>query len=295
MNTTPLSVLVTGSSGFIGTHVVRHLHAAGHRVMALDMMPPKERLPKGVRLYECDIRQGMLPNQGFDAIVHLAALAGVRPSIRRQLDYNLTNVTGTLRLLDHCRRFGTPHFVFASSSSVYGPDSPLPFAEDGPADPLSPYALTKLHGEHWGGLYARHHGLRFLALRFFSVWGPGQRPDLALESFRRKIGAGKPVVIHGDGSQRRDLTHVSDVTRTVELALHWPGPGSTVLNIGTGRSHSVLEMLEATIQAAQAAPPAVERLPAHPADVPETRASVAKAEAELGWKPTVFFPAAPDS
>jgi UDP-glucuronate 4-epimerase len=295
MHSKPLSVLVTGSSGFIGSHVVRHLHAAGHRVMALDMMPPKERLPDGVRFYECDIRQGMLPNQGFDAVVHLAALAGVRPSLDRQLDYNLTNVSGTLRLLDHCRRFGTPHFIFASSSSVYGPDSPLPFAEDGPADPLSPYALTKLHAEHWGRLYARQHGLRFLALRFFSVWGPGQRPDLALEAFKRRILAGKPVTIHGDGSQRRDLTHVDDVARAVELALHWPGPGSTVLNIGTGRSHSVLEMLDASARAVHAAPPAVEHLPAHPADVPETLASTAKAAAELGWRPTISFPGGPDS
>jgi UDP-glucuronate 4-epimerase len=202
------SVLVTGSSGFIGTHVVRHLHAAGHRVMALDLMPPKERLPEGVRFYQCDIRQGMLPNQGFGAIVHLAALAGVRPSLDRQIDYNLTNVTGTLRLLDHCRRFGTPHFVFASSSSVYGPDTPLPAEETATPNPCSPYALTKLHAEQWGRIYAEHHGLRFLALRFFSVWGPGQRPDLALECFRRKIEAGQPIVVHGDGSQRRDLTHV---------------------------------------------------------------------------------------
>ena len=109
----PLSVLVTGSSGFIGTHVVRHLHEAGHEVMALDQMPPKDPLPDGVRFYECDIRQGMLPNGGFDAVVHLAALAGVRPSMDRKLDYEITNVVGTLRLLEHCRQFGTPHFVFA--------------------------------------------------------------------------------------------------------------------------------------------------------------------------------------
>jgi UDP-glucuronate 4-epimerase len=190
MDFKPLSVLVTGSSGFIGTHVVRQLHQAGHKVMALDQMPPKEPLPDGVRFYCCDIRQGMLPNGGFDAVVHLAALAGVRPSMDRQLDYEITNVIGTLRLLDHCRRFGTPHFVFASSSSVYGPDTPLPAEETATPDPCSPYALTKLHGEQWGRLYSRLHGLRFLALRFFSVWGPGQRPDLALEAFRRRIEAG---------------------------------------------------------------------------------------------------------
>ena len=155
----------------------------------------------------------------------------------------MTNVIGTLRLLEHCRRMGTPHFVFASSSSVYGPDTPLPAEEAAQANPLSPYALTKLHGEQWGRLYARQHGLRFLALRFFSVWGDGQRPDLALETFRRRIEAGKPLIINGDGSQRRDLTHVADVARAVGLAVQWQGPGSAVLNVGTGQNHSVMDML----------------------------------------------------
>lgn len=300
MDSKPLSVLVTGSSGFIGTHIVRHLHEAGHKVMALDYMPPKEPLPDGVRFYQCDIRQGMLPNGGFDVVVHLAALAGVRPSMERQLDYEFTNVIGTLRLLDHCRRFGTPHFVFASSSSVYGPDTPLPTEESATPDPCSPYALTKLHGEQWGRLYSRLHGLRFLALRFFSVWGPGQRPDLALEAFRRRIEAGEQIVINGDGSQRRDLTHVSDVARAVELALHWPGPGSAVLNVGTGKNHSVMDMLEAATKTAAAlqisasdfthATPAVTHQNAHPADVPETRASLTAVAKELGWSPRIFFP-----
>lgn len=300
-----LSVLVTGSSGFIGNHVVRHLHDAGHKVMALDQMPPKQPLPDGVRFYTCDIRQGMLPNQGFDAVVHLAALAGVRPSMKQEIPYEITNVVGTMRLLDHCRRFGTPHFVFASSSSVYGPDTPLPAEETATPDPCSPYALTKLHGEQWGRLFSRVHGLRFLALRFFSVWGPGQRPDLALESFRRQIEAGKPVVINGDGSQRRDLTHVSDVARAVELALHWPGPGSAVLNVGTGKNHSVMDMLEAATKTAAALQisgssftvftPAVTYQEGHPADVPETLASLMAVGKELGWQPRIFFPKTSDS
>ena len=174
MDFRPLSVLVTGSSGFIGTHVVRHLHAAGHKVMALDQMPPKEPLPVGVRFYACDIRQGMLPNGGFDAVVHLAVLAGVRPSMERQMDYQITNVVGTIRLLDHCRRFGTPHFVFASSSSVYGPDTPLPAEESATPDPCSPYALTKLHGEQWGRLCSRLHGLADPAGESVSGKEPGR-------------------------------------------------------------------------------------------------------------------------
>ncbi len=120
----------------------------------------------------------------------------------RPMEYEITNVTGTIRLLEFCRRMGVPHFVFASSSSVYGPETPLPAEESTPANPCSPYALTNLHGEQWGRLYARLHGLRFLALRLFSVWGQGQRPDLALEAFRRRIEAGQPVIINGDGSHR---------------------------------------------------------------------------------------------
>ena len=184
-----------------------------------------------------------------------------------------------------------PTFILASSSSVYGPETPLPAREDHPANPCSPYALTKLHGEQWGRLYSRMHGLRFLALRFFSVWGPGQRPDLALENFRRRIEAGQPVIINGDGSQRRDLTHVADVGRAVELALRWTGPGSAVLNVGTGKNHSVMDMLAA---ARKAATPLVEHQAPHPADVPETLASITAAEAQLGWQPRIFFPDEPD-
>ena len=291
MDSKPLSVLVTGSSGFIGTHVVRHLHAAGHRVTGLDHIPPKNPLPEGVAFHVCDIRQGELPDRTFDAVVHLAALAGVRPSMDRPLEYEITNVIGTIRLLEFCRRMGIPHFVFASSSSVYGPETPLPAEESTPANPCSPYALTKLHGEQWGRLYARLHGLRFMALRFFSVWGPGQRPDLALEAFRRRIEAGQPVIINGDGSQRRDLTHVADVARAIELALRWPGPGFTVLNVGTGRNHSVMDMLDA---ARKGATPLVEHQPPHPADVPETLASNTAAGVQLGWQPRIFFPDEPD-
>ena len=301
MDSKPLSVLVTGSSGFIGSHVVRYLHAAGHQVTALDFLPPADPLPEGVVFHVCDIRQGDLPGNTFDAVVHLAALAGVRPSMDRPMEYEITNVIGTIRLLEFCRRMAIPTFILASSSSVYGPDTPLPAREDYPANPCSPYALTKLHGEHWGHLYARQHGLRFLALRFFSVWGSGQRPDLALETFRRRIEAGQPVVIHGDGSQRRDLTHVSDVARAVGLALRWQGTGSVVLNVGTGRNHSVMDMVEAVaaLHFPGAGPtpfaPVVEHQNAHPADVPETLASLERVGLELGWSPWIIFPQpAPD-
>jgi len=304
MDATSLSVLVTGSSGFIGTHVVRHLNQAGHQLTALDYMAPKSPLPDGVKFYQCDIRQDLLPQKTFDAVVHLAGLAGVRPSLYDPLGYQFTNVIGTLRLLEHSRKMGTPHFVFASSSSVYGPDTQLPAEESSTPDPCSPYALTKLHGEQWGRLYAKLHGLRFLALRFFSVWGPGQRPDLALEAFRLRMMEDKPVTINGDGSQRRDLTHVEDVARAIELAIHWQGPGSAVLNVGTGKNHSVLDMLDAAQKVVAALhfsgpsftdfTPEVSYQNAHPADVPETLASIAAVGKELGWQPTIIFPETSD-
>jgi UDP-glucuronate 4-epimerase len=292
----PLSVLVTGSSGFIGTHVVDRLHEAGHRITALDCRPPRSPLPRGVQFYECDLRNNLLPNKSYDAVVHLAALPGVRPSVHDPLSYNCSNVVGTLRLLENARLMGTPHVVFASSSSVYGPGTPLPAEESWIPDPCSPYALTKLHGEQWGRMYADLYGIRFIALRFFSVWGPGQRPDLALESFRLKLDANQPVVIHGDGSQRRDLTHVDDVARAIDLALHWPGPGSTTLNVGTGKNHSVMDMLEAAQNSASALPhrtPQIEHREAHPADVPETLASLVAVREELGWQPSIPFPDGP--
>jgi UDP-glucuronate 4-epimerase len=287
----PIPVLVTGSSGFIGRHVVRLLAESGHQVTATDYRPQAEPLPDGVRFHRCDLRSDPLPCGDFAAVVHLGALAGVRPSLDRPLDYETTNVLGTLRLLEHCRQHDIGRFVLASSSSVYGPDTPLPAEESALPSPQSPYALTKLHAEQWGRLYAKLHGLNFIALRFFSVWGPGQRPDLALENFRRKLAAGQPVIINGDGSQRRDLTHVSDVARAVELALRSPGPAADVLNVGTGRNHSVLDMLEAVTP--PGSKPRIDYRPANPADVPATLASIKSAKKHIGWTPRIAFPNGP--
>jgi UDP-glucuronate 4-epimerase len=285
------TVLVTGASGFIGRHVVRQLSST-HHVTALDLQPPPTPHPAGVVYIACDLRDGDLPAMRFDAIVHLAALGGVRPSIERPLDYLQTNLTGTLRLLEHARQHGTPRFIFASSSSVYGPTSGNPSSENDPLSPCSPYALTKQQGEQWGRLYTQLHGLDFIALRLFAVWGEGQRPDLALESFRRKILAGETITIHGDGSQRRDLTHVSDVARAVEGAIRWSGTGFVIFNIGTGTNHSVNDMLRAAEQWT-GLKAKVEYGPEHPADVPATSASVAKAKQMLAWEALVHFPGSP--
>lgn len=284
-----LKILVTGASGFIGQHVVRHLASLGHEVTALDFRPPTDPFPEGVRYFRCDIRTSALPQQSFDTVVHLAALAGVRPSIDRPLEYVTTNVAGTIRLLEFCRARGIRQFVFASSSSIYGDNHGRPSIESDPARPLSPYALTKLQGEEWGELYSRLHGIRFVALRFFTVWGDGQRRDLALAAFTKALQDGHPVRVNGDGTQRRDLTHVSDVTRAVALAAGFQGGDFTAFNVGTGRNHSVLEMVKQA-EELTGRKAVIEHQPAHPTDVPNTCASTSKSATCLGWQAEVSFP-----
>ena len=283
------TVLVTGSSGFIGRHVVGHLADTGHEVTSLDLRESVPPHAMHIRNVVRDIRDGELPEGPFDTIVHLAALGGVRPSMERPLDYLSTNVGGTVRLLEWAQRHGAKRFIFASSSSVYGPTDGTPSSEDDPLAPCSPYALTKVQGEQWGKLYSEKYGIDFIALRLFAVWGDGQRPDLALESFRRKILAGETITIHGDGTQRRDLTHVSDVARAVELAVAWEGSGFEVFSIGTGTNHSVNDMLRAA-EAWTGMTAKVEYGPTHPADVPGTLADVTKARELLGWEARVAFP-----
>jgi UDP-glucuronate 4-epimerase len=283
------TVLVTGASGFIGRHVVQHLADTGHEVTALDVREPDPPHAQNVQAVTCDIRHGHIPEEQFDTIIHLAALGGVRPSMERPLDYVATNIGGTVRLLEWAKQGGVKRFIFASSSSVYGATDGTPSAEDNPLSPCSPYALTKVQGEQWGKLYAKKQGIDFIALRLFAVWGDGQRPDLALESFRRKILAGEAITIHGDGSQRRDLTHVTDVARAVEQATVWEGKGFDVFNIGTGRNHSVNDMLRAA-EAWTGMKTQVIYGPAHPADVPGTLADLRKAREMLGWEALRSFP-----
>ena len=285
-------VLVTGASGFIGRHVVAHLTGAGYRVTALDLREPTEPHSPEVAAVKCDLRMTPLPEEEFSQVVHLAALGGVRPSMERPLDYLETNLRATMRLLEHCLARGLQRFVFASSSSVYGPTRGQPSKEDDELRPCSPYALTKLQGEEWGRLFAEKHGIDFIALRLFAVWGEGQRPDLALESFRRKILADETITIHGDGEQRRDLTHVSDVASAVAAALAWNGGGFEVFNIGTGRNHSVNAMLRA-VEGWTGMKAKVHYGPDHPADVPVTLADATKARDLLGWRPEHLFPALP--
>ena len=235
-----------------------------------------------------DIRHDPFPPEPFDVVIHLAALGGVRASVERPADYQETNVDGTRRLLDWAASGWCDRVVFASSSSVYGATGGRASVETDPPAPLSPYAATKVAGEELGRGFALADRT-FTALRFFTVWGEGQRPDLALALFRRKLLASEAITVFGDGGQRRDLTHAEDVARAVLAAANRSGPGFRVYNIGTGRNHSVLEMVGALEQKLGLTAD-LRFAPGHPADVPETLADPRRAAEELGWIARVRFP-----
>ena len=295
--------LVTGAAGFIGSHVAEGLVARGDRVTGLDNFDPfyprplKEanlaplRAAAGFTFVEGDVRDTALLRGLLDrdtVVVHLAALAGVRPSIERPADYVAVNVDGTLSVLEAARTAGARAFVFGSSSSVYGERSPVPFREDVPAaDPISPYAATKRAGELLCATYAHLFAMRMLALRFFTVYGPRQRPDLAIHAFTRLLAAGRPVPRYGDGSSERDYTDVSDIVQGVLAAVEWVRTGPPVfdiVNLGESRT-TRLDRLIALVAAALGVAPRIEERPMQPGDVHRTFADVTKAQRLLGYRP----------
>jgi UDP-glucuronate 4-epimerase len=297
-------VLLTGAAGFIGSHVAERLVARGDEVIGLDNFDPfyprevKEanvaalgRSPH-FRLVEGDIRDRRLVDGLLDAgtaIVHLAARAGVRPSLEDPAGYASVNIEGTATLLEAARRAGTRRFVFGSSSSVYGDTAPVPFAEDWPALlPISPYAATKRAGELLCTTFAQLYGLRIIALRFFTVYGPRQRPDLAIHKFTRLIHRGSPVPFYGDGSSERDYTHIDDIVGGVAAALDWTGSAGTALeivNLGESRTTSLRGLVD-LIARSVGREARLERLPAQPGDVQRTCADVRKALRLLGYRPS---------
>jgi UDP-glucuronate 4-epimerase len=294
---------VTGGAGFIGSHVCRALVHAGWSVLAVDNFDPfydrrlKEqglaelRARDGFALLEADIRrpETMLGAcDGADLLVHLAARAGVRPSIEDPLTYASVNVDGTVSALEACRRAGVRRVIFGSSSSVYGDDTPVPFREDAPASkPVSPYAATKRAGELLCQTYTHLFGLRIAMLRFFTVYGPRQRPDLAIHRFTRLLSAGRPVQQFGDGSSERDYTHVDDIVQGVLGAVRWTEDATRACEaFNLGESATVrLDRLIALIAAALGTTPRIERHPAQPGDVLRTCADVGRARRVLGYAP----------
>ena len=300
-----MHVLVTGGAGFIGSHVVDVLLTHGDQVTVLDNFDPfydrgiKERNiaahrthPRW-RLIEADLRDADALQRfltgSFDAIVHLAALGGVRPSIEAPLTYQDVNVRGTQNLLEVARHLQVPHVVFASSSSVYGVNPRVPWSEDDSVlQPISPYASTKVSGELLGHVYSHLYGFRFLVLRIFTVYGPRQRPDLAIHKFANLIASGRPVPVYGDGRTRRDYTYVGDIAAGIGAALRYDRSRYEVINLGNNATVTVLEMIQA-IEAALGRKATIDWQPQQPGDVPQTWASVAKARALLGSEPCTPF------
>ena len=296
--------LVTGAAGFIGSHLVDRLLASGWSVTAIDNFDPfydraikeanifEHRLNSRFRLLELDVRQpGALEEADlagdFDVIVHLAARAGVRPSIADPAGYYETNVRGTQNLLEFARRRGIRRFVFASSSSVYGANPRAPWSEqDLELKPVSPYAASKLSAELLGHVYSHLHGISFIALRFFTVYGPRQRPDLAIHKFARAILAGHPVPVYGDGSTSRDYTYISDIIDGVVAAIARRDLQYEVINLGNSHAVNLLEMIH-ELENALGIRARLKWRPEQPGDVRHTWADISKAASLLGYQPRV--------
>ncbi len=303
-----MHILLTGGAGFIGSHLTRRLLARGDRVTVLDDFndyydPARKRAnvapfladgSPGYRLVEGDIRDMALVDRtfahaadgGFDAVIHLAARAGVRPSLQEPILYEEVNCVGTLRLLEAARRHGPKTFLFGSSSSVYGINKKLPFAEDDEVNqPISPYATTKRAGELLCYNYHHLYGFRTACLRFFTVYGPRQRPEMAIHKFTDLLAHGKAIPLFGDGSSRRDYTYIDDILDGLLAALAL-APGFEILNLG-GAETTSLKDLVTWIAAELAVEPRIEYLPGQPGDVPITYADVSKAARLLGYSPKV--------
>ncbi len=295
-----MKILVTGGAGFIGSHFVGHSLAAGHSVEAVDDFndyydPAIKRanvagFAKNAPVHEADIRDAdavrrIVAGGKFDCIVHLAARAGVRPSIRDPRLYLDTNITGTFNLLEAARQAGVPRFINASSSSVYGVLKTLPFREDlALTQTISPYAATKLAAEQLCSNWSHLHGIRTVSLRFFTVYGPRQRPDLAIHSFTRAILEGRPIAQFGDGSTRRDYTYVDDILGGIGAALSYEGPLCDIFNLGENQTTTLAELI-AMIEIALGKKAVIERKPEQPGDVPVTFADITKARVLLGYDP----------
>lgn len=300
----PRRVLVTGGAGFIGSHLCEALIGRGDTVVAFDSFHPyyarelKERnldeLRGGdrFRLVEGDLRDSsavsaLFEDEPYDAVVHLAARAGVRPSLEDPEGYVETNVRGTATLLEAMRRADCRQLVFASSSSVYGNSRSVPFHEDDRVDfPISPYAMTKKAGEEVCHVYHAVHGFSVICLRFFTVYGPRQRPDMAIHKFVRLMHEGRAIPVFGDGSMERDFTYCADVIEGVVAAADRvaSGDGYVIVNLGESAPVRLSELIEA-LGRATGIEPRIEREPVPPGDVERTFADVSRAKALLGYEP----------
>jgi len=296
-----MNIFVTGSAGFIGSHLSEQLLTDGHCVTAIDNFDPfYERDVKEANLegcfthkwfafHEADIRdqnaiEELLGNQAIDVIVHLAAKAGVRPSIVDPAGTYGANVNGTLHLLEAARKLSITKFIFASSSSVYGNNEIVPFSETHSVDdPISPYAASKKAGELLCYTYHHLYDMDVSCLRFFTVYGPRQRPDLAIHKFARLIMQNRPIPVYGDGSMQRDFTYIDDIIQGVVAAVDCCA-GYEIYNLGESQPVR-LDTLIKEIEKAMGQKAIIERLPNQPGDVCQTYADIGKARDKLGYRP----------
>jgi UDP-glucuronate 4-epimerase len=296
-----MKVLVTGGAGFIGSHMVDALLTDGHTVSVIDDFndfydPKIKRKNLGpvlddIRLHSIDIRDKDAVLSTFsverpDAVVHLAARAGVRPSIESPELYLATNINGTFHLLEAAKEYGVKRFVFASSSSVYGASGVAPFREDQVLNQtLSPYASTKLACEHLCSHYSYLYQMGVICLRFFTVYGPRQRPDLAIHKFTDLIYRGKPIDVYGDGTALRDFTYIEDIIQGVVASINHEGAPFDIFNLGESQPIELREVI-AKIETTLEKKATINTLPPVPGDMPATYADISKARRLLGYAPT---------
>jgi len=326
-----MNYLVTGGSGFIGSHLVEQLLKKGHSVINIDnfdnfysyqikIKNTLESIDKNsdfefsdkendikklislsksdnYTLYYQDIRdknglEEIFKNHKIDLIIHLAALAGVRPSIERPLEYEEVNIRGTMNLWELCKDFDIKKFICASSSSVYGNNEKIPFAEtDNVDNPISPYAATKKCGEILGHVYHQLYNVDMIQLRFFTVYGPRQRPDLAIHKFTKLISEAQEIPFYGDGSTARDYTYIEDIIDGITKSISYLENNSNVyeiLNLGESEVITLNEML-ATIENTLGKSANKKMLPMQAGDVQKTNADITKAKTLIGYKPTTHF------
>ena len=298
-----MKFLVTGGAGFIGSHLIERLVEQNHEIICLDNFNDyynpeikwrnieKVKSKSNYRLIKADILdyevlEEVFEKQRFDFVIHLAARAGVRPSIQQPLLYEAVNVRGTNNLLELCKIYGIDKFIFASSSSVYGANKKIPFSEKDSVDnPISPYAATKKAGELICYTYSHLYNISITCLRFFTVYGPRQRPDMAIHKFARLIDEGKPIPMFGDGSSRRDYTYFSDIVQGILRSIERCN-GYHIYNLGESKTIELRELIKLLEQALDTKA-IIEHLPPQPGDVHITYADVSLARQDLEYNPKV--------
>jgi len=297
------TVLITGAAGFIGSHLVARMLCLGYRVVGLDNFDDfyspaiKRKNIESIEgedsfvLIEGDVRDTSLLRRVFSAnrikvVVHLAARAGVRPSLEQPILYEDNNVGGTVTVLEMSRAHGVKQFVFASSSSVYGINSKAPFDEAQIPDPISPYAASKASAELFCHTYSHLYGLPVVVLRLFTVYGPRQRPEMAIHRFVSMVDRGEEVILFGDGTTKRDFTYIDDIISGFEAALSWQGNTFGVFNLGRGNAVDLVYLMN-LIEGALGKKARVRRVAAQQGEVPLTLANISKARSMLGYQPKI--------